>query len=507
MSKTVTLLANAFVAAIHEPTPEQKNDVQQILSYHVLGYENMTLFKEGRWDGTSSFLKWTTNSFPAGFLYYVAANLRQRGYDVRVIKKPLPEPLGPERPKVGNYKEDPRYEYQYETMERLVKHGQIIARLSTGAGKTRCAELAFARIGRPTLFLTTRALLMYQMKARFEEDFKVPVSVIGDGHFGLDDDPTKLGMFTVGMVQTLVSRLSDPDRKDSEETKRKKIATKQATLEMLKKFEFIILEEAHEASGTGYYDICNLCKNAHYRLALTATPFMKEDEEANMRLMAVSGPVGINVSEKMLIDRGILARPYFKIVDLHSRPKYLQKRTPWQSAYRLGIVENEERNQAVVAEALRAHEHGLSVMCLVNQKIHGKILKEKLTQAGLKASFIFGENNAEERKEKLQELANKDIDVLIGSTILDVGVDVPAVGMVILAGAGKAEVAIRQRIGRGLRAKKDGPNVCFVVDFDDPFNKHLVDHANQRRIIIANTPGFDEGMVDDFPYELFKKEN
>ena len=43
--------------------------------------------------------------------------------------------------------------------------------------------------------------------------------------------------------------------------------------------------------------------------------------------------------------------------------------------------------------------------------------------------------------------------------ILDVGVDVPSVGCIILAGGGKAEVANRQRIGRGLRAKKLGPNI------------------------------------------------
>jgi superfamily II DNA or RNA helicase len=222
--------------------------------------------------------------------------------------------------------------------------------------------------------------------------------------------------------------------------------------------------------------------------------------------MAASGPVGIKVTEKMLIDRGILARPYFKHIQLYGRTKYLTMRLNWPSAYRIGVVENVQRNTVIVEEAKKANEHGLSVMCLVNQKNHGRILKEMMTKAGLRAAFIFGENDAKERKQKLDELKNKEIDVLIGSTILDVGVDVPAVGMVILAGAGKAEVAIRQRIGRGLRAKKSGPNVCFIVDFEDGQNKHLIDHAVQRRLIIAQTPGFNEGMVNEFPYHLFKKD-
>jgi superfamily II DNA or RNA helicase len=91
--------------------------------------------------------------------------------------------------------------------------------------------------------------------------------------------------------------------------------------------------------------------------------------------------------------------------------------------------------------------------------------------------------------------------VLIGSTILDVGVDVPAVGMVILAGGGKAEVANRQRIGRGLREKKNEmPNVAFIVDFADGFNTHLSGHYRTRRAIVESTPGFAENVVSDFDY-------
>lgn len=81
-------------------------------------------------------------------------------------------------------------------------------------------------------------------------------------------------------------------------------------------FEFVILEEAHEASGNSYYEILRYCKNAHYRLALTGTPFMRESEESNMRLMACSGPIAIKVTEEMLIQRGVLAKPYFKYIEL-----------------------------------------------------------------------------------------------------------------------------------------------------------------------------------------------
>lgn len=867
MTKQVTLLCGVTTGAIYKPDQDIKTAVSEILSYHVTGFEQTYAFKSGTWDGTSTFFKWSTSTFPAGFLAFVAARLKQLGYEVKIVRKPLPGPKGPEHPVIPGYISDERYSYQYDTVDRLVKYGGMVAMLATGchargtrvlmfdgsfkavedvvvgdvlmgpdseprtvqnlcrgrdtmyritpvsggkpfvvngdhilslkqtnvgvsrgkraktngqwvnisvrdylkqekswkhihklhrstgidfhqtpdliippyllgillgdaylpdgsrmislttpdielcnylndwakdhfidlsygrkegskalavtfachrypgfklhstrsgvytnplkrelsklgllgknsaekfvptqyktashedrleilaglldtdghlshngfdyvtkskqlgedvafiarslglkvneavktlksgpyagneyvrlnisgnteiiptklarkraeprrqikspivtgfsveeigiddyygfqldgdhlylmddftithnSGKSVVNELAFARIRRPTLFITTRQILMYQMKTRFEKDFGIPVGVFGDNEFGVNGDATKMGLFNVAMVQTIAARLKGASKKDTAIIAKQKEAEKKQMLNILEKVEMLVLEEAHESSGNQYFEICNLCKNASYRLALTATPFMKDDEEANMRLMAVSGPIGIHVTEKLLIDRGILAKPYFKIIQLHEKPKYLRKATPWQQAYRLAIVENEERNQLIVSEALKAKHHGLSVMCLVLHKDHGKMLKTLMEDVGLKVEFIFGESNQKTRQANLDKLKNGEINVLIGSTILDVGVDVPAVGMVILAGAGKAEVSLRQRIGRGLRAKKQGPNVCFVVDFDDPWSKHTMTHALMRRNVILNTPGFAEGVVDELPWELF----
>ena len=504
MKETITIAANATDAKLHNPSREIKLEVQRILSYRVEGAEHSMAFKQGSWDGRSSFLDFRSGIFPAGFVHFVAAKLKHQGHEVRIVRRPLPGPLGPENPKVDAFPPDPRYDYQPEVVRRLVKHGQIIAQVATGGGKSRIARLAFARINRPTLFLTTRGILMYQMKEAFERDLGVPCSVLGDGQFGHvgADGQSYIKKMSVGMVQTLMSRLQEPNPDDSVEDQNRQAAIRRQTISLLAKFEFVILEEAHEASGNSYYDILRHCKNAHYRLALTATPFMKEDEEANMRLMAVSGPIGIKVTEKTLIDRGILATPYFKIINLKKKPEHLMRGTTWQAAYRLGIVQNTERNDAIVAEVARAARFGLTSMILIQQKKHGDILESMLRTKGIRADFIQGENDQDERKRALARLASGEIQALIGTTILDVGVDVPAVGLIALAGGGKAEVALRQRIGRGLRAKKSGPNVAFIVDFDDPWNTHTKEHALKRLSIIKGTEGFGENIVyGDFDFE------
>ncbi|WP_204326102.1 hypothetical protein, partial [Stenotrophomonas maltophilia] len=90
--------------------------------------------------------------------------------------------------------------------------------------------------------------------------------------------------------------------------------------------------------------------------------------------------------------------------------------TGWQSAYRLGVTENEERNLAIVSEIIRAKAYGLTSMILVQHTSHGEHLNELLTQYCLRAEFIKGENNQAERKLALNKLASGSVDALIGTT-------------------------------------------------------------------------------------------
>jgi len=508
----VKIAKNAVNAKLIDASPEIKSIVSRLLSYEVAGAEHSLLFKSGRWDGRSSFFKHRQGTFPAGFVNRVDSVLKKKGHRVQLIHKPLPEPLGIERAPIDSFDYQPEYEYQPETVERLLTKGSMVAQLATGGGKSRVCCMAVARIKRPTLFITTRGALMYQMRDHLQASFEyraqqgetdligAQVGVIGDGEWY----PKRFA--TVAMVQTLAARLKDPDPFSSKAQQKKQLIIQEKTKELLGKFEFVVLEEAHEASSDSYFNILKHCVNAHYRLALTATPFMKDNEEDNMRLMACVGGVGIKVSEKQLIELGILAKPYFKYLDT-AKPDKLCKSTSWQRAYKIGITENEHRNLAIVEESRKMVFHGLTVMILVQHTKHGHTLRDLLNADGMKAIFIRGESSQVERQRALKKLGEGDIDVLIGTNILDVGVDVPSVGGIILAGGGKAEVALRQRIGRGLRKKKQGPNVAFIVDFTDSHNCHTRDHATQRRWIVQNTEGFGENILaedDEFNFALFE---
>lgn len=562
----IQIAHNAVHACLVNAPKSAQLEANRLLSYSVSGAEHMAAFNSSSWSGRSSFFSFPKCSFPRGFVDLVARGLRKQGHEVQLVARPLPEPLGPELPDVDAFGHAPRYDYQPATIAKLVQHGQIIAQIATGGGKSRIAKMAYKRINRNTLFLTTRGILMHQMRIA-AEDMGEEVAVLGDGEWGIpytksDGKPgRRLSQFCVGMVQTLSQRLEPmtveieyralmlrravalekqldalrvklvkedmlphligdevkkmaeladaavPDPEIDHALLRHKVNRHEklrlATVKFLERFELVIAEEAHELSGSGFYKVMSACKNAHYRLALTATPFMKNDEEANMRLLASCGPIAIQVSEKLLIDRGILAKPYFKFLKLpeSSRPKGLFRSTPWQTAYSVGIVKNSHRNKLLCAEALRGIRHGLNVLMLVQYKEHGTLLKTTLLAAGVRAEFIDGGSDQKARTKCLKALAAGELDVLIGSSILDVGVDVPSIGMIILAGGSKAEVSLRQRIGRGLREKKSGgPNVALIIDVYDEQNNHLKAHAVERQGIIRGTPGFGENIVTDFDF-------
>lgn len=557
MSKPIVkIVHNPVTAKLVNPDRETRLLASEILSYKVEAAEHIGTTN---WDGITSLYEMRSNTFPAGFVRLVRRKLDRAGYRVRIHCKEAPEPLGSERPKVDDFPYDPRYNYQHDTVERLLDLKGMIAQVATGGGKSKIFKLAAERIGRPTLFVTTRKSLMYQIAENYAETVGKPIGILGDGiwepnpdgvNFAIVDTLTsrlerltvqgevdrevaawddkieekvqaiaaKKGLptnnlmrgmpaqirQTLAKIRAAVERANPLDEEALEKRVKRKVQThnalRQEALDLLKGVEFLCLEEAHEVGSDSFFMLSQACVNAHYRLALTATPFMRDDQAANMRLMAATGPIGIKITEKYLIDNGILATPYFKFIKSKA-PAGVARGTRFQTAYSKGIAENTWRNQQIVNEAGIFKRYGLTTMVLIQHTKHGKAVEKAMRNAGLRVRFISGESNQDARSAALEALGRGELDCLIGSTILDVGVDVPSVGAVVLAGAGKAEVAIRQRIGRGLRAKKKGPNVCFIIDFTDQGNNHLVRHTRERRRIIEETPGFGENIVDAFDFE------
>ncbi len=104
--------------------------------------------------------------------------------------------------------------------------------------------------------------------------------------------------------------------------------------------------------------------------------------------------------------------------------------------------------------------------------------------AGLRVALVTGRTPAAEREETMEAFRAGSIDVLVGTTVLEVGIDVPNATVMLIQNAERFGLAtlhqLRGRIGRG----RDR-SLCVLLGF------RLGSEARQRlRALLATTDGF-----------------
>ena len=366
---------NTFIKAI-SPDPSHHNAIDSALRYHTANWRHIKrrmLRREPKnpywreFDGTKSFYDRKHCYFLTGLLGKVLLNIRKQGIPYEIIDKRR-------NPSPGAYTDAKMlsgitlYDYQLRTIKEIAKAGRGVVKLPTGAGKTEIAIAATKALSVPTLFLTHRVNLLYQTAERYalrNPEIKNKIGIIGDGNY----EPN---FITLATVQTIWSAL-------------KKYTAEM--LSVLKGFHMLIIDEAHRTGAKQFYKPAMLCSNAYYRLGLTATPFMNGNVENDMYLMGSTGPIASEVSNQELIERGILAKPFFKFFEING-PK-LDGLTDWRDIYEQGIIYHNQRNLIVATQAAQLAAKGKKILIIVNEVAHGKILTELCSQKGIRLSCAF----------------------------------------------------------------------------------------------------------------------
>lgn len=425
--------------------------------------------KTGRTDfsGIKSHYDKRSKVFLYGLLPIVSASLREKGIKYQLIRqddghKTLP--AGPYKLKGIEL-----YDFQEAAIQAVLKRKRGILKLATGSGKTLCAKAIVDSLNVPTLFLTHRTNLMYQTAKRFEHrlpHFKGRFGIIGDGEFSPN-------FATFATVQTISRRLKDDDEMSR----------------LLKSYELVIVDEAHKMSSDSFVDAVSACTGAYYRVGLTATPFMRGDKIEEYNLRGSIGDIIYEVTNSDLIARGLLARPFVKFIEMNTNQpiSHLQA---YKEVYLHGIVHNKVRNYKVVEMALKLKESKPKTIVVTTDVSHAKILTEMIEDAGLKVEMCTGKTDAKTRQKSLDKLAKGKIDVIVASTIFDEGINVEALGSIILAAGGKSIPALFQRIGRSMRRKDGEENYCVVIDFMDRQHGILLNQSRQRLNIIKGEKEF-----------------
>jgi ATP-dependent DNA helicase RecG len=110
---------------------------------------------------------------------------------------------------------------------------------------------------------------------------------------------------------------------------------------------------------------------------------------------------------------------------------------------------------------------------------------------GLRIAPLHGRLSAEVKDSTMQAFAAKELDVLISTTVIEVGVDVPNATVMVVMDADRFGVSqlhqLRGRIGRGV-----SPGLCLLVtsaEIDSPARARL-------EAVAATLDGFELSRID-----------
>ena len=425
-------------------------------------------------------------TFPTGLCSNVAKIFDDNGVDFDII----------DRRKITHRKEPITLlanlrDYQQTIVDEAIKNQRFIVQVATGGGKTVIASGIIARLNVKTLFMVHTGDLFKQAHDELSKFLGVPIGRIGGGYCEIRD-------INVCMIQTLHAVMGkeyvpfDEIEKDSPYDTSEDDSSKFNQIRMLlEQAECVLVDECHHISSDSYVNIMRACRNSFYKGGLSATPLRGDGRD--MVLKAYAGSMIGKISASYLISKGWLIKPKIYYLQGTSNSKYKLEKKKYNGIYKKYITESVYRNTKIVDCTVRLTEMKMKVLITVATKKHGfhllRMIQERLPD--VKSEFIHGSVKRDERSSFLDRMRAGDLDVLIGTSLADEGLDIPILNALILAGGGKSATRMIQRVGRVLRKDPKGLKTeAIVIDFKDNV-RYLLGHYKQRREILESEPEFE----------------
>ena len=462
------------------------------MSYFVEGYQYMRAFKQGwydketgqwrNWDGRRHLLT-QKMVFPTGLLARAIAFLDHHKVEYELCDQREPAVCGERFDVVGRAP----WPHQAAAVEAALKAERGIIRIGTGGGKTLVAAMLAAEYNVPTMIYVVGKDLLYQFHREMRKALgPADVGIVGDGY-------CDVRKFTVCSVWTATTAfgLKTSVSLDDEDWAPEVVSTgpkaKRAIQAAVENANLAIFDEAHFLACETIQAIFKASKRCRYMFGMTGTDW--RDDGADLLLEASCGRRIFNMPASRLIELGYLVAPKIALVEVP--PLVEPCPANWGAVYSRYITNNEIRNQLVVDGAKKLVDMGRKVLILVRYLPHGQKLVDML--GSLPVFFVNGSLEGPVRQEAKERFEKGELRCLVASSVFDIGVDIPSLDALVLAGGGKSTVRVLQRIGRVIRAC-EGKTDAIVMDFID--NARYLDKHSATRIAVYET---ESGFKIKFP--------
>lgn len=313
----------------------------------------------------------------------------------------------------------------------------------TGAGKTVMfgfvAQQTAAR-GRRVLILAHRKELIRQASRKLD-DTGVAHGIIAPGH-----TPTR-DLVQVASVQTLGRRLND---------------ARYSTPDL------IVVDEAHHAVAGQWRDIVTAYPSARI-LGVTATPERMDGKGLGLDVGGIFDHLVIGPTVADLVAGGFLTPT--RIFAPAEAPDLSGIRTRGGD-FEAGALADAMGKATLVGDAVKhyaKHTPGQAAILFSPSVAHAEAMAEAFRAAGWRAQAASGSTPPAQRDAAIQGLATGAVQVLCSCDLISEGLDVPAVGAVILMRPTKSLGLYLQQVGRGLRP---APGKTHLTVLDHAGNTH-----------------------------------
>jgi superfamily II DNA or RNA helicase len=212
---------------------------------------------------------------------------------------------------------------------------------------------------------------------------------------------------------------------------------------LLDSVEGILYDEVQQSGSPRSQLILRSLPRCVYRVGLSATVGGRSDNR-DAAVRAQFGPVVYRVPAAELEAQGIIAESRVLMIRC-DQPGALHYDG---GGYQRSVSLSKERN-ALVAEVWRRKKTG--ILTFVRDLDHGAYLQRVADHLGVRAVFVSGEHDSEQRKAAIARFERGELDVLICSKIFKQNTDIIHAYWCVNAAGGRSSIEAIQRKGRGGR--------------------------------------------------------
>lgn len=268
----------------------------------------------------------------------------------------------------------------------------------------------------------------------------------------------------------------------------------------------INVSNCHKSRGNAIGQIIDSCTNWKYKLGLSGTMKLNEEYSDFFKIQERIGPLVMTLGAKFLQDKGYSPKikikqvyleydrsneavdKYMKIQeDKDTRTKIknqfhdLKQFGQWLIGIEKDIIfDTEERLEFLSKFVNRLGKNTLILFSDIKNE-YGKRIADKLKEWNDNTFYIDGgvDNSDRDDYKKMMESRN-DIIIVASYGTFATGIDLKNVHHIIFAESIKAEITIRQAIGRGMRKLK-GKIEVIIWDIIDDLSGYSIRHSNIRK--------------------------